>query len=122
MDLAPHVADGSGTDILRTNADVRFVPKADIQWRVRHVSIDRCGLSIASIIHSASKSLVSVAQKAHIRSTVQVILCGYGDNDSGDSMSRTHRTAGVHDDAIIAFLLFCLEIYQAEQIRKRKLH
>jgi hypothetical protein len=25
----------------------------------------------------------------------------------------------VHDDAIIAFLLFCLEIYQAEQQRKR---
>jgi hypothetical protein len=30
--------------------------------------------------------------------------------------------AGVHDDAVIAFLLFCLEIYQAEQERKRKLH
>jgi hypothetical protein len=28
----------------------------------------------------------------------------------------------VHDDAIIAFLLFCLEIYQAEQQRRRKLH
>jgi hypothetical protein len=26
------------------------------------------------------------------------------------------------EDAIIAFLLFCLEIYQAEQERKRKLH
>jgi hypothetical protein len=37
-------------------------------------------------------------------------------------MSRAHRTAGVHDEAIIAFLLFCLEIYQAEQKRKRKLH
>jgi len=120
VDLAPHVADGSGTDILRTNADVRFVPKADIQWRVRHVSIDRCGLSIASIIHSASKSLVSVAQKAHIRSTIQVILSDPG--DSGDSMSRAQRTADVHDDAIIAFLLFCLEIYQAEQKHKRKLH
>ena len=33
-----------------------------------------------------------------------------------------HRNAGVHDDAIIAFLLFCLEIYKAEQQRRRKLH
>jgi len=32
------------------------------------------------------------------------------------------RTASVRDDAIIAFLLFCLEIYQAEQQRKRTLH
>ena len=37
-------------------------------------------------------------------------------------MSGAHRTAGVHDDAIIAFLLFCLEIYQTEQQRQRKLH
>ncbi len=37
-------------------------------------------------------------------------------------MSRADRTAGVHDDAIIAFLLFCFEIYQTEQQRKRKLH
>jgi hypothetical protein len=37
-------------------------------------------------------------------------------------MSRAPHTAKVHDDAIIAFLLFCLEIYQAEQERKRKLH
>ena len=36
-------------------------------------------------------------------------------------MSRAHRTAGVDDDAVIAFLLFCLEIYQAEQKRKRTL-
>jgi hypothetical protein len=28
----------------------------------------------------------------------------------------------VYDEAVIAFLLFCLEIYQAEQERKRKLH
>jgi hypothetical protein len=26
------------------------------------------------------------------------------------------------DDAIIAFLLFCLEIHRAEKQRKRKLH
>jgi len=32
-------------------------------------------------------------------------------------MSRAYR-----DDAIVAFLLFCLEIYQTEQERKRKLH
>jgi len=37
-------------------------------------------------------------------------------------MFRAHRTADVHDEAVIAFLLFCLEIYQAEQERKRKLH
>jgi hypothetical protein len=37
-------------------------------------------------------------------------------------MSRAHRTASVHDDAVIAFLLFCLEVYQVEQQRKRKLH
>ena len=37
-------------------------------------------------------------------------------------MSRAHRTADVHDEAVITFLLFCLEIYQAEQERKRKLH
>jgi len=28
----------------------------------------------------------------------------------------------MRDDAIVAFLLFCLEIYQAEQQRKRTLH
>jgi phospholipase/carboxylesterase len=38
------------------------------------------------------------------------------------AMSRAYVTAGVDDDAIIAFLMFCLEIYQAEQRRKRKLH
>jgi hypothetical protein len=37
-------------------------------------------------------------------------------------MSRAYRTAEVHHEAVIAFLLFCLEIYQAEQERKRKLH
>jgi hypothetical protein len=37
-------------------------------------------------------------------------------------MSRAYRTASLRDDAIIAFLLFCLEIYQAEQQRKRTLH
>jgi len=40
----------------------------------------------------------------------------------GGSMSRAHQTVSVRDDAIIAFLLFCLEIYQAEQRRKRTLH
>jgi hypothetical protein len=42
-------------------------------------------------------------------------LVGYGDDESGDSMSRA-------DDTVIAFLMFCLEIYQREQERKRKLH
>jgi hypothetical protein len=37
-------------------------------------------------------------------------------------MSRAYTTAGLDEDAIIAFLMFCLEIYQAEQQRKRKLH
>jgi hypothetical protein len=37
-------------------------------------------------------------------------------------MSRAYRAASVRHDAIIAFLLFCLEIYQAEQQRKRTLH
>jgi hypothetical protein len=37
-------------------------------------------------------------------------------------MSRAYVTAEVDDDAIVAFLMFCLEIYQAEQQRKRKLH
>jgi hypothetical protein len=35
-------------------------------------------------------------------------------------MSSAHRNT--REDAIVAFLLFCLEIYQAEQERKRKLH
>jgi hypothetical protein len=37
-------------------------------------------------------------------------------------MSRARGTLEMRDDAIIAFLLFCLEFYQAEQQRKRKLH
>ena len=41
-------------------------------------------------------------------------------------MSSAYRMAEMredaHQDAIVAFLLFCLEIYQAEQQRKRKLH
>jgi hypothetical protein len=37
-------------------------------------------------------------------------------------MSRVHRMTVVDDEAVIAFLLFCLELYQAEQERKRKLH
>jgi hypothetical protein len=37
-------------------------------------------------------------------------------------MSRACWTAEMREDAIVAFLLFCLEIYQAEKERKRKLH
>jgi hypothetical protein len=37
-------------------------------------------------------------------------------------MSSAHWTAEMRQDAIVVFLLFCLEIYQAEQERKRKLH
>ena len=68
-----------------------------------------------------SKCFVGVAQKAHIRSTSQVILSD-AEATSGGSMSRVHRMTVVDDEAVIAFLLFCLEIYQAEQERKRKLH
>jgi hypothetical protein len=64
---------------------------------------------------------VGVAQKAHIGSTSQVILSD-AETTSGGSMSRVHRLTVVRDEAVIAFLLFCLEIYQAEQERKRKLH
>jgi hypothetical protein len=45
------------------------------------------------------------------------LFCRYGDDESGGSMSRAER-----DEAIIAFLLFCLEMYQTEQQRKRKMH
>jgi len=31
-------------------------------------------------------------------------------------MSRVHRMTVGHDEAVIAFLLFCLEIYQAEDV------
>ena len=37
-------------------------------------------------------------------------------------MSRVHPVTVVHDEVVIALLLFCLGIYQAEQERKRKLH
>ena len=40
----------------------------------------------------------------------------------GGFMSRAARMVSMHDEAIIAFLLFCLEIYRAEEQRKRKLH
>ena len=66
--------------------------------------------------------LLRVAQKAHTMPTTQTILSKRKTASSGGSMSRAHRKAGVHDDAIIAFLLLCLEIYQAEQQRRRKLH
>ena len=41
---------------------------------------------------------------------------------SAGSMSSAYWSAEMRQDAIVAFLLFCLEIYQAEQQRKRKLH
>jgi hypothetical protein len=67
--------------------------------------------------------LLSVAQKAHTMPTTQTILSTRETTSfGGGSMSRAYRKAGVHDDAIIAFLLVCLEIYQAEQQRRRKLH
>ena len=68
------------------------------------------------------KWFMAVAQKAHIQSTTQVIFIRYGDDESGGTMSRAERTAGLLDNEIIAFLLFCLEMYQTEQQRKRKLH
>ena len=66
--------------------------------------------------------LLSVAQKAHTMPTTSDYFIHTGDDEFRGSMSRAHRKAGVHDDAIIAFLLVCLEIYQAEQQRRRKLH
>jgi hypothetical protein len=50
------------------------------------------------------------------------LFCLMLETTSGGSLSRVHRMTVVHDEAVIAFLLFCLEIYQAEQERKRKLH
>lgn len=76
----------------------------------------------AAIKIAHQNPLLSVAQKAHTLPTTQTILSTRETTSSGGSMSRAHRKAGVHDDAIIAFLLFCLEIYQAEQQRRRKLH
>jgi len=64
---------------------------------------------------------MDVAQKTHTRSTTQLILRDRK-NDTSGAMSRDHLAAKVREDAVIAFLLFCLEIYQAEQQRKRKLH
>jgi len=37
-------------------------------------------------------------------------------------MSGALGRAVVRDDTVVAFLLFCLEMYRAEQERKRKLH
>jgi hypothetical protein len=76
----------------------------------------------AAIKIAHQNPLLSVAQKAHTMPTTQTILSTRETTSSGGSMSRAHRKAGVHDDAIIAFLLLCLEIYQAEQQRRRKLH
>ena len=76
----------------------------------------------AAIKITHQNPLLSVAQKAHTTPTTQTILSTRETTSSGGSMSRAHRKAGVHDDAIIAFLLLCLEIYQAEQQRRRKLH
>jgi hypothetical protein len=76
---------------------------------------------VDGLVVSLPNPLVSVAQKAQTRSTNQIILLAEVNSREG-SMSRAHVTAGLDDDAIIAFLMFCLEIYQAEQQRKRKLH
>jgi len=43
----------------------------------------------------------------------------YEGNGSGGFMSRATR---MDDDAIITFLLFCLDIHRAEEQRRRKLH
>ena len=39
-----------------------------------------------------------------------------------DHLAAACEAAGRLQDAIVAFLLACLEVYQAEQQRKRKLH
>jgi len=68
---------------------------------------------------------IKIARDCCPDSTYQVNDSGYSCDvriEWGVYMSRAHWTAGVRDDAIIAFLLFCLEVYQAEQQRKRTLH
>jgi hypothetical protein len=69
-----------------------------------------------------TKWFVNVAEKAQIGPPTQVSLYDGADDGVGGSMPNVYRTAEVREDAIVAFLLFCLEIYQAEQQRKRKLH
>ena len=76
----------------------------------------------AAIKYSAPKSAPQRCSESTHYAATQTILSTRETTSSGGSMSRAHRKAGVHDDAIIAFLLFCLEIYQAEQQRRRKLH
>jgi hypothetical protein len=66
------------------------------------------------------KLLESVAPRAHKSSTTWVILMQYADDGFGGCMSHAVRLDD--DDAIIAFLLFCLDIHRAEEQRKRKLH
>ncbi len=69
---------------------------------------------------------IKVARECCLEGTLQAGDSSYrnhcGGDWLGDSMARTHVTAGLDDDAIIAFLMFCLEIYKAELHRKKKLH
>ena len=53
---------------------------------------------------------MNVARKAHIKRNDSGYLSDTDRRNAsrGDSMSRAHRTTGVRDDAIIAFILFCL--------------
>ena len=86
--------------------------KADITERDRHVRFvpksDSCNATnIEMVLRRCPESTHQVNDSGY--------LVRYGDDESGDSMSRA-------DDTIIAFLMFCLEIYQREQQRKRKLH
>ena len=108
--------------LLALSGRADHAPQCPLLTQNGHQQSIRCSKSAARPNAIARKSLASVAQRAQSGSTTQVIFMGYGDNNPGGSMSRAPRTTKVHDDAIIAFLLFCLEIYQAEQERKRKLH
>src|SRR5262252_246350 len=99
----------SEADMAAEQSVVRLVPKL-IGAPVAPTANSPVPVATARLNALPVKSLVSVARRAHNRSTTRVILCN----------TKT-RFRGVICLALIAFL-FCLEIYQAEQQRKRKLH
>jgi hypothetical protein len=80
-----------------------------------------CSINRSIRVNCAATSNLEMVCERCPKSTHQVNDLGYfleyGDDESGGSMSRAER-----DEAIIAFLLFCLEMYQTEQQRKRKMH
>jgi len=77
-----------------------------------------CRPAVISKRKNGSLTLLKKHRSGHRLRLVYTMV----DDGVGGSMSSSYRAATVREDAIIAFLLFCLEIYQAEQQRKRKLH